>query len=327
MTVLIAIHHRVTAWAISEQHVAILRSRFPHITFLHATDREADLAMASQADVAFTLALSKEAVARATHLRWLHGSGHAISHFPLADLAARGIVVTNSRGVQAVPIAEHVMGSLLALARRLPLTLRMQQEHAWRPNELRDEGAPWLLSGTTIGIIGVGTLGEAVAVRAKAFGMNVIGMRRDPTRGRPPGVDEVVGPADLDRLLRAADIVVLAAPSTGETDRLLDASAIALMKPTAIVVNVARGQLLDEDALAAALAAGKLGGAVLDVFATEPLAPQSPLWDLPNVILTPHSSGFRQGHFDAVIDLFSENLRRYERGEPLLNRVDTTAGY
>jgi phosphoglycerate dehydrogenase-like enzyme len=308
MNVLVAIHHRVTAWAIPHSHIDILRARFPHVTFLHAVDRESDLALAADADVAFTLALSKEAIDRAVRLRWLHCSGHAVSHFPLADLAARGIVVTNSRGVQAVPIAEHVMGCLLALARRLPSTLRMQQEHAWRPNELRDDGAPWVIAGKTMVIIGAGTLGEAIAVRAKAFGMTVIGIRRDPSRGGPPGFDAVVGRDERDRMLRTADVVVLAAPSTAETDRILDASAIALLKASAVVVNIARGQLLD-------------------VFTSEPLAPASPLWDLSNVILTPHSSGFRQGHFDAVIDLFSENMRRFERGEPLLNRVDLSAGY
>ena len=327
MKVLVAIHHRVTAWAISAGHVDVLRARFPHVTFLHAVDRDADLAMVPEADVAFTLALSKEAIARAARLKWLHASGHAVSHFPLAELAARKIIVTNSRGVQAVPIAEHVIGCLLALARRLPDTLRMQREHAWRPNELRDAGAPWLVSGKTIGLIGVGTLGQAIAARAKAFGMTVVGMRRDPTRGRPPHVDEIVGPAERDRLLAISDVVVLAAPSTSDTERILDARALARMKSTAIVVNVARGSLLDEAALAAALRAGKLGGAILDVFETEPLAAGSPLWELPNVILTPHSSGFREGHFDAVIDLFSENLRRYERGEALLNVVDVSAGY
>jgi phosphoglycerate dehydrogenase-like enzyme len=327
MNVLIAIHHRVTAWEISPAHVDALRTRFPRDTFLHAADRDADLALAPEADVAFALSLSKDAIARAARLRWLHASGHAVSHFPLADLAARNVIVTNSRGVQGVPIAEHVMGCLLALARRLPDTLRMQREHTWRPNELRDAGAPWLVSGKTIGIIGMGTLGQTIAARAKAFGMTVIGMRRDPSRDRPPHVDQVVGPADRDRLLTVADVVVLAAPSTAETERILDAEAIARLKPHAIVVNIARGSLLDEAALSAALTAGKLGGAILDVFETEPLAPESPLWDLPNVILTPHSSGFRQGHFDAVIDLFSENLQRYERGEPLLNLVNLETGY
>jgi phosphoglycerate dehydrogenase-like enzyme len=173
----------------------------------------------------------------------------------------------------------------------------------------------------------MGTLGQAIAVRAKAFGMRVIGMRRNPERGAPEGVDQVIARADLDRMLEASDVIVLAAPWTPGTNQILDAAAIAKMKPGAVVINAARGQLLDESALASALTEGTLGGAVLDVFTTEPLPPDSPFWSMPNVIITPHTSGFRTDHFDAVIDLFSENLRRFERGEALLNVVDLEAGY
>ena len=327
MNVLIAIHHRVDAWSIPLTRVEELRTRFPHITFLHSTTRETDLELAPGADAAFAIALGREAIARATRLRWLHCSGHAVGHFPLADLAARGVVVTNSRGIQSVPIAEHVMACLLALARRLPQTLRDQQERAWRPNALTGEASPWLLAGRTIGIIGMGTLGRAIAVRAKAFGMRVVGMRRNPDRGAPLEVDEVVGPTERDRLLSEADVVVIAAPLTPETDRLLDARAIARMKAGAVVINIARGQLIDEAALAEALESGRLGGAALDVFTTEPLPPDSPFWSLPNVVVTPHNSGFRAGHFDAVIDLFAENLTRFERGVELLNVVDLQTGY
>jgi len=327
VNVLIAIHHRVDAWTITDAHVDGLRTRFPHITFLHARSRDSDIQLAEAADAAFSIALSRDAIVRATRLRWLHCSGHAVGHFPLADLAARGVVVTNSRGIQSVPIAEHVFACLLALARRLPQTLRDQQERTWRPNALTGEASPWLIAGRTIGIIGVGSLGEAIAVRAKAFGMRVLGMRRHPGRGVPAGFDDVVGPADRGRVLAEADVVVIAAPLTPETDRLVDAAAIAAMKPGAIVINVARGQLIDESALAGALESGRLGGAALDVFATEPLPPASPFWAMPNVIVTPHNSGFRAGHFDAVIDLFAENLERFERGVELLNRVDLETGY
>lgn len=327
MNVLVAIHHRVDAWTIPLAHVDELRTRFPHITFLHSTTRESDVELAADADVAFAIVLSQEAVVRARRLRWLHCSAHAVGHFPLAELAAQGVIVTNSRGIQAVPIAEHVMACLLALARKLPQTLRDQRERVWRPNVLVGAASPWLLAGRTIGVIGAGTLGQAIAARAKAFGMHVIGMRRHPARGVPAGFDEIVGPADRDRLLAASDVVVLAAPLTAETHRLLDAKAIAAMKPGAIAVNVARGQLVDEAALADALESGRLGGAALDVFTAEPPPSDSRFWSLPNVIVTPHNSGFRTGHFDAVIDLFAENLRRWERGVELLHRVDLEAGY
>ena len=327
MKVLVAIHHRVDAWTISSAHVDELRTRFPHVTFLQSTTRDSDIDLAASADVAFALALSKEAMARATQLRWLHCSGHAVGHFPLEQLAARGVIVTNSRGIQAVPIAEHVMACLLALARKLPKILRDQEKRAWRPNDLIGDASPWLLEGKTLGVIGVGTIGTAIAGRAKAFGMRVVGMRRSLGLGRPAGFDEVVGPADRDRLLALADVVVITAPLTSETNRLLDVDTIAKMKPGAIVINVARGQLIDEAALAGALASRRLGGAALDVFTSEPLPSDSPFWSLPNVIVTPHTSGFRIGHFDAVIDLFSENLKRFERGVELLNVVDLQTGY
>jgi len=327
MRVLIAIHHRVQAWTIQPAHVDELRRRFPQITFLHSTTRDTDIELAETADTAFALGLPKEAVARAPRLKWVHCSGHAVGHFPLAELGARDIIVTNSRGVQAIPIAEHVMAGLLALARRLPQTMRDQQERLWRPNELIGDASPWVLYGRTLGIIGVGTIGEAIAVRAKAFAMRVIGVRRHPKRERPAGFDEVLGPGDMDRLLALADIIVVAAPLTADTNLLLDADAIGKARRGAIVVNIARGQLLDEEALARALAEGRLGGAVLDVLTTEPLPPHSPFWSMPNVIITPHNSGFRAGHFDAVIDLFSENLTRFERGVELLNVVDLNAGY
>jgi D-2-hydroxyacid dehydrogenase (NADP+) len=327
MNVLIAIHHRVDAWTIPFTHVDELRTRFPHVTFLHSTSRDEDIEHAAGVDAAFALALSREALDRAPAIRWLHCSGHAVGHFPLAELAARRIAVTNSRGVQSVPIAEHVMACLLALARRLPQALRDQQDAAWRPNALTGNASPWLVAGRTIGIIGVGSLGEAIAVRAKAFGMRTIGLRRHVARGTPQGFDEVVGAANRERLLAAADVIVLAAPLTAETHGLIDAAAIAAMKPGAIVINVARGQLLDEAALADALESGRIGGAALDVFTTEPLPASSPFWAMPNVIVTPHNSGFRAGHFDAVVELFAENLARFERGVELLNRVDLETGY
>ena len=327
MRVLIAIHHRVQAWTIDAPHVEELRRRFPHITFLHSSTREADIEHAETADVAFALGLSKEAIARAARLKWVHCSGHAVGHFPLTELAARAITVTNSRGVQAIPIAEHVLACLLALARRLPQTMRDQQQSLWRPNELLGDASPWLLSGRTLAVIGMGTIGQAIAVRARAFGMRIVGMRRNPNRGTPEAFDQVLGPADRNDLLGRADVVVVAAPLTEETTLLLDADAIAALKPGAIVINVARGQLIDEAALAEALAGGRLGGAALDVFTTEPLPVHSRFWSLPNVIVTPHNSGFRAGHFDAVIDLFCENLKRFERGVELLNVVNLQSGY
>jgi phosphoglycerate dehydrogenase-like enzyme len=176
-------------------------------------------------------------------------------------------------------------------------------------------------------VVGLGSIGAAVAVRAAGLGMKVVGVRRRLEQVAPPGVERVAGPDELGPVLAVADVVVLAAPLTGGTDRLLDAAAISRMKPGAVLVNVARGQLVDETALAAALASGHLAGAALDVFDDEPLPPKSAFWSLPSVIVTPHTSGFRIDHWDDVIDLFEQQLARFRAGEPLLNVVDPDAGY
>jgi phosphoglycerate dehydrogenase-like enzyme len=235
--------------------------------------------------------------------------------------------VTNSRGIQSTAIAEHVMACLLALSRGLPAIVRRQDARVWAQNEMVGDRSPWLVHGRRMGIIGLGTIGRAVAVRAAALGMEVVGVRRRPEQGGGPGVARVVGPSQVNEVLTTSDVLVLAAPWTGATDRLLDAAALARMQRGAVVINVARGQLVDETALASSLATGHLGGAALDVFTEEPLPPTSPFWSLPNVIVTPHTSGFRADHWDAVIALFEEQLRRFLAGEPLHNLVDCEAGY
>jgi phosphoglycerate dehydrogenase-like enzyme len=324
---LIFIQQPVLAWSVPPAQVERLRQRFPHLRIDHALDEGAALAAIQPADAAFTWKMTPDMVARAERLRWVHTSAVAVGTLPLAQLAARGIAVSNSRGIQSVAIAEHVIAMLLALSRQLPLAVRRQSAGIWAQNEMVGDFMPWLVEGRRMGIVGLGTIGQAVAVRAAALGLRVTGIRRRPERGAPPGVNEVLGPADLDRLLATSDVLVLAAPWTSATDRLLGEREMQRMKRGAILINVARGQLVDEDALTSALAGGHLGGAALDVFAKEPLAAASPLWSLPNVLITPHTSGFRADHWNAVIDLFSENLRRFEAGEPLLNLVDCDAGY
>ena len=327
MNVLVAVRHPVEAWTLPADQVARLRARFPHITFQHSTSRETDLALAPEADVCFVLGISEQAIRAAGRLRWVQCSAHAVQHLALPLLQARGVVVTNARGVQSIPIAEHVLAGLLALARGLPRSWRDQQRHEWRPNDYVGEAMPWLVHGRTMGVIGVGSIGMVIATRARALGMRVIGMRRSPERGVPDGFDEVVGPDRLEWVLRTSDVLVLAAPHTAATDQLLDRAALGAMRQGSVLVNVARGQLVDEQALVEALQQGHLRGAVLDVTTKEPLPADHPLWTAPNVVLTPHTAGFRADHFDAVIELFAENLVRFERGAPLVNVVDPDAGY
>jgi phosphoglycerate dehydrogenase-like enzyme len=318
MNILISIRQPVIAWVIPPAQVDRLRRRFPDITFTHALDDRTDLEAIADADAAFTWMMTREVLQRAERLRWVHTSAVAVGTFPLAEMAARGITVTNSRGIQSPAIAEHVIACMLALAKQLPQLLRAQQARQWAQNDFIGDAMPWLAQGRTLGIIGLGTIGQAVATRAAALGMRVIAARRRPAQDAPPGVETVVGPDRLDDVIERSDVLVLAAPWTGSTDRLLDAAALRRMKQGALVINVARGQLVDEEALASALRSGHLGGAALDVFNEESLA---------NVLITPHTSGFRADHWDAVVDLFETQIDRFRAGLPLLNPVDLAAGY
>lgn len=327
MTVLVSIQLPVPAWQIPDAAVARLRAEFPHIEFLHATDADARAQGLAVCDIAYTWRLSAPELAAAPHLTWVHTSAVAVETLCLPELFARGVIVSNTRGVQAVPIAEHVFAVVLALAKQLPFALDHQRRAHWAQNEFAGERLPWLLRGRTLGLVGVGTIGMAIARLADAFGLHVIATRRRVEGDPPPHIAEVLPSSALDDLLSRSDIVVIAAPLTPETENLIGAREIARMKRGAVLVNVGRAKILQTDALIEALRAGHLAGAALDVFPQEPLPQDHPLWTCPNVILTPHTSGFRQGHWDEVIDVFADNLRRFERGEPLRFRVHEHLGY
>jgi D-2-hydroxyacid dehydrogenase (NADP+) len=318
----------VAFWQTPKSQVDRLRERFPEINFRHAlTDDEASLAIETT-DIALASRLSAAMVERAPRLRWVHSTAAAVANLlPLDEFAARGIIVTNSRGIQAVPIAEHVMGGLLALARRFNVMFDAQRDRRWIQNELTRDAWPWSLQGRKMTILGLGTIGQEVARRAHAFGISVTGIRRRLEQPAPPFVERMVGPDRLHDALPGCDVLVISAPFISGTDGLIGAREIALLNAGAIIINVARGKIVDEAALIAAIQTGHLGGAVLDVFEREPLDRASPLWSLPNVIISPHSAGVRPDHWEEVIDLFSENLRRFQRGEPLLNMVNCDAGY
>lgn len=327
MNVLVSIQQPVRAWQIPPQAVETLRQRFPHLTFVHATDDETRLRALEEADVAFTWILNAAELARARKLRWVHSSAVAVETFCLPEMFERGIIVSNSRGIQAAPIAEHVMAVLLALSKQLPYVIDRQRERRWTQNDFVGDRLPWLLKGKTLGLIGVGTIGSEIAQRAGAFRMTVIAVRRRADRGSVLGVDRMLPASELATLLEESDALVIAAPLTAETHNLIGAAELARMKKGAVLINVGRAKIIDHAALVDAVRSGHLGGASLDVFLKEPLSADDPLWTLPNVILTPHTSGFRQGHWDDVIDLFSENLRRFQSGEPVRFRVQPDLGY
>ena len=269
---------------------------------------------------------------RAPRLAWVHSASAGVERALTPTARQRGIVITNARGVFSRPIAEYVMMMILAVSRKLPGLLELQRERTWQPlegTELRD---------VTVGIVGLGSIGRAVGALATAFGCRVVATRRRPEAGAGERRDDelsfgeamlerVGGPETLPALLAESDFVVLAAPLTPETENMIDATTLAAMKPGAWLINVARGRLVDERALLRALRDGPLGGAVLDTFRDEPLQPSSPFYDLPNVIVTPHTSWSSGRVLDRSVELFCDNLRRYAAGQPLLNVVDPRQGY
>ena len=314
-------------WAIPPEHVDRLRREFPAHAFLHASSDEEGLRLIPQADIAFSSQVTPAQLEAAPRLRWVHSPAAGVAGMLHAGMLARDVVISNSRGLAAETIAEHVLAVTLALFRRLPLAVTRQAERTWAQDEISAPPGNRLLRGATVLLVGLGAIGSAAAWRLDALGAEVLGLRRRAGEPLPRGVRAVRPPSDLQALLPSADVVVVAAPQTPSTRGLIGAPELARMKPDAVLVNVSRGGLVDEEALAAALRAGRLAGAALDVFRGEPLAPGSPLWNVPNLLITPHTSGFRRDHWDAATALFASNLRRFEAGEPLLNPVDKSAGY
>lgn len=324
MRVIVAIFSDTPAWTIPAARVQDLRQRVPDVDIVHAEDAAALVRLIPGADAAFSSVITPAAFAQADRLSWVHSSAAGVGRMLFPALVESAVTLTNSRGMNAGAVAEHTFAMLLAFTRRLKPALEAQRERRWAQDEL--SGLP-TLGGQTLGIIGLGAIGMALSRLGRAFGMRVIGTRRSPARGCPPDVDEVLAPDELPRLLASSDVVVVSAPLTPETRGLVGAREFAQMKRTAVFANVARGRLVREADLVAALRDGIIAGAVLDVFEHEPLEPASPLWTMPNVIVSPHVAGFRADYWEAAVDLFAENLRRFLRGEPLLNLVDKRRGY
>lgn len=260
-------------------------------------------------------------LARAGKLRLIQSLSVGVEHFDLAGLRARGIRLANAQGCVDGAVAEHAMGLMLTLTRQLHLARDAQKARHFGGRIGDPARRPGELAGRTLLVVGLGAIGARLAVLAKAFGMRVTGLRRDPALG-PEGADAVIGPAGLAQALTQADIVALACPLTPETGSLIDAAALASMKPSALLINVARGKVVDEPALIAALQAGRIAGAGLDCFWAEPLPPDSPLWAMENVVLTPHSAG-ETGHYEErLAAILLENVARLRRGEArLVNEV------
>ncbi|MBM3490295.1 MAG: D-2-hydroxyacid dehydrogenase [Alphaproteobacteria bacterium] len=275
-----------------------------------------------EADVLVISGLWRDALLPlAGRLRYVQSIGAGTDQFPRQGLADRGIRLASAQGVNANAVAEHAMALLLALTRRLPEARDNQARQVWRgmigePAEREAE-----LAGKTLLIVGLGRIGGRLARLARAFEMRVVGLRADPAKGAQ-GAEAVHGLDALPGLLAEADCLALACPLTPATEKLIDAAALARLKPGALVINVARGRVVDEPALIASLRSGRLAGAALDVTATEPLPADSPLWRMANVLITPHTAGETRAYEDNVLDILQQNLARLWRGETaLLNQV------
>jgi D-2-hydroxyacid dehydrogenase (NADP+) len=262
-----------------------------------------------------------DALPWAQRLRWIQAISAGVDR--LDPRVMERITLTNANGVGAEPIAEHVITHMLMLARGAQILMRCQIEHRWERDVPARE-----VAGMTMGIVGMGAIGSAVARRARALGLRVLAIRRSVPRRSPDLIaDEVCPPSDLPYLLAESDVVVLTMPLTPETRGLIGERELRMMRPGSYLINVARGAVVDERALIAALAEGHLGGAGLDVFATEPLASGSPLWDMPNVIVSPHVAANSDRYMQRVEELICDNMRRFLDGQPLRNVVDAERGY
>jgi len=327
---------------------AALPASFPHAAFNGRIDlqfagsRDALDEAVRDADVLYTVTVPSIVPAETPDLQWIEMESAGVEWLRDLPVWKSDVIITSSKGIHTVPMAEHLFAMLLALVRSLPAVIRAQERHEWIQNT---DFPMHELRGRTMGIIGWGKIGDGVAHLAEAFGMRVIGTRRsvrEPSEvgatataySNPPFLEPVANApnvvypeSDLHVVLAESDAIVLILPLTAQTEGLLGDAEFAAIKEGALLLNMGRGAVVQEDALVRALQSGRLGGAGLDVFAQEPLPASSPLWAMPNVIVSPHLGGRGERTSDRAAHLFAVNLRRYLEGQPLINVVNREQEY
>jgi D-2-hydroxyacid dehydrogenase (NADP+) len=325
--ILIFVHHPFDQWNAPDWFPKKLQQEFQKISVVNLPDYQRVDEEIVDAEIVIAWSIRPEQIAAAKKLRWIYSPAAAVNQLMFPELIKSQIVLTNAREVHGPVVAEHVIALIFALAKKLPGSVRLQEKHIWGQQILWDE-VPRVreVAGATVGLIGLGSIGRAVAKSAKALGMKVLAVREHPEKGSE-GTDAVCGPSQINDIFRQADYIVLAAPVTDSTRAIANLERLALMKSDACLINIGRGPLVDEPALAAALREKKIGGAALDVFPKEPLPADSPLWDVPNLLITPHTAALTDKLWERHYALFSENLRRYLDGSPLLAVVDKVRGY
>lgn len=323
MKLLIVLQHKFELWNAPAWFPQRLKQDFPQLEIVHLSNYEKVEDHLSDAEIVVTWSLRPEQFAVARKLRWIHSPAAAVHQLMFPELVSSDVLITNARDVHAPVVAEHVIALIFALAKKVPQAVRLQDKHIWGKDKLK----PSELGGAVLGLVGLGSIGREVTKRASGLGMRVIAVRKSADKREIEGVERVFPTSELDRMVAEADYVVIAAPRTRETEKLFDTQRIARLKPGAFLINVSRGALVDEAALAEALRNKELAGAALDVFAEEPLPPESPLWDLQNLLLTPHTAAVTDKLWQRHYALVHENLRRFLSGQPLLGLVDKQKGY
>ncbi len=320
LTVLVSSHFQAA-------HVDTLHAAFPDARFFQLAADGAVPPVGRDAEVLFRCGMPRPALHRtladATGIRWIHSCTAGVEWLLVPEVVERGIALTRSVTTFTAPVAEWVVGCIFLCAKHYLMLARLQAQRIWMgvPHEPPADS----VHDKTVGIVGCGAIGQEIARRCAALGMRVLGLRRHPAP--LPGFDAIVGPDGLPMLLREADFLILAAPLTSETRGMLGAAELRRMKPTAYLINVGRGALTVEADLIVALREGRIAGACLDVFEQEPLPPESPLWGLENVLITPHYSYSSPEGLERAVEEFGENLTHYLRGEPLANVYDRERGY
>ena len=327
MKLLITLYHRFELWTAPAWLAGRIRTDFPMLTVVQLPNYDRVPEEIADAEIYFGWSLRPEQLAAAKKLRWIHSTAAAVHQLIIPELRDSSVVVTNARDIHGPVVAEHAIALLFALAKRLHSAMRFQQQKVWAQTQLwHQTPPPRELAGGAVLVLGLGSIGQGIARSARALGMHVIAVREHPEKGRAEA-NEVHAIAQLDELLPRADYVVIAAPLTEVTRNLFNAQRLAKMRRDAYLINVARGPIVDEAALLRALKSKQIAGAALDVFAAEPLASESPLWDLENLLITPHSASLSEKMWQRHYALISENLRRYLGGKELLNVVDKQKGY
>ncbi|OLC92526.1 MAG: hypothetical protein AUH86_18810 [Acidobacteria bacterium 13_1_40CM_4_58_4] len=323
----ICVWHPFTEWRPKPLMAEAIRKRWSEMRVVHLPDYDKLLEELPDTDIFVGYSLRAKQLKDAKKLKWIHSTAAGVAQLMYPELRDSGILVTNPSGIFSVPMAEHTMGLLLALARNFPDCVRQQDRARWSQQELWDKPQHLTeLSGQVLLIVGYGSIGREVAKRAKAFEMRVFGVTRSGEGDRSLA-ERIFAATKLHEALPEADYVVISAPETAETKHLIGAAEIAKMKRGARLINIGRGSLLDEEALVRALRDCALGGAALDVAQTEPLPEENPLWHVPNLLITPHTSGVSDRLWHRQTALLVELLERWFDGRELFNRVDFARGY